>query len=340
MDYVIGVDGGTTKTIALVADGRGHILGAARGGGSNWLGNEGLETPMGVVVATVQEALRQAGVLASEVAMAAMALAGADWPEDHTARQAFLAQAGIARQVVVKNDTFAGLRAGTSEPFGVVVAAGTGCNAAAIAPDGREWAFGYYEDDGGSGTIAWAAYKAVLRAEDGRGKPTRLTEVVLGRLGFPTPEALLRAHLAGQIDHGRFLSLCPLVFALADMGDEVAVEIIVREGLILAEYATALIRRFDMQALEFDVVCNGSVWKGQGPLLIDTFIQAVHRVAPRARIVRARFEPAIGGVLLAYDALHRPVSDEMYANLARTAPGPEFFSTFDGGHPPRRLRRE
>ena len=56
--------------------------------------------------------------------------------------------------------------------------------------------------------------------------------------------------------------------------------------------------------------------------------------------MRARFEPAVGGVLPAYDALSLPVSEEMYAHLAQTAPGPEFYSTFDGGHPPRSLRRD
>jgi hypothetical protein len=70
-----------------------------------------------------------------------------------------------------------------------------------------------------------------------------------------------------------------------------------------------------------------SLFKGKGPLLIDTITQAVHRVAPRTRIVHPRFEPAVGGVLLAYDALNVDVTDEMYGNLAQTAPGAAFFDT-------------
>ncbi len=336
--YVVGVDGGTTKTIALVADDQGHILSAARGGGSNWSGAD-VEIPMSTVVATVQEALQKAGLGGADIALASFCLAGADWPEDHVRRHDYLLAAGIAQRVVVKNDSFGGLRAGTSQPYGVVIAAGTGLNAAAIAPDGREWAFGYYEDGGGAAEVAFEAMRAALRQDDGRGKPTALTAAVLTRLGYPTAEAMLRARVANEIERGRIYSLCPLVFAAAEAGDEVAAEILVQEGRRLAEYATALIRRFDMQRLEFDVVLAGSVFKGEGPLLVDTITQGIHQVAPHARIVRARFEPAVGAVLLAYDALGMAVSEAMYGNLAQTMPGPAFFSTVDGGVLPTHRRR-
>lgn len=327
--FVVGVDGGTTKTIALVADRAGHVLGAARGGGSNWTGAD-VEIPMSVVAEVVRQALREADVQPEEVALAMFGLAGADWPEDHVRRQAYLERSGLARRVVVKNDSFVGLRAGTRLPYGVATVAGTGTNTAVIAPDGREWAFGYYALHGGAGDIYRDVVDAVLRAEDGRGSPTALTGLVLGRLGFPSVEAMLRALVLGQIERSRLLSLCPLTFEAADAGDAVAAELVVKHGLALAEYATAAIRRFAMQDLEFDVVLSGSVFKGQGPLLIDTITWSVHRTAPRARIVRARFEPAVGAVLLAYDALGWEATDETYGNLARTAPGPEFFSTADG----------
>jgi N-acetylglucosamine kinase-like BadF-type ATPase len=326
--FVVGVDGGTTKTIALVADDRGRILGAGRGGNSNWTGPD-VEQPMRVVVATVQQALDQAGLGGDDIAAGAFGLAGADWPEDHDRRHVVLERARIACRVIVKNDTFVGLRAGTRRSYGLVIAAGTGCNAAAIAPDGREWHFGYYEDYGGAGSVAQEAVRAVLRAEDGRGQPSALTGVVLDRLGYPSPEALLRAIVAHAVPRENLLSLCPLVFEVADSGDAVAAGIIVKQGLALAEYATALIRRFRMQKLEFDVVLSGSVFKGRGPLLVDTVTQAIHCVAPRASIVRVQFEPAVGGVLLAYDELGITVSDEMYDNLCRTVPAVEFFSTVD-----------
>ena len=328
-DFVVGVDGGTTKTIALVADGQGRILGAGRGGNSNWTGDD-VEVPMRVVVTTVQKALQQATKSGDDIAVGLFGLAGADWPEDYERRTAVLERSGIARRVIVKNDALVGWRAGTRGQYGVVIAAGTGTNTAIITADGREWCYGYYALYGGAGNVAQEAIRAVLREEDGRGVPTALTGMVLKRLGYPTAEALLKAMVAGQLDRERVLSLCPLAFEAAHDGDDVAVDIIVKQGEALAEYATAGIRRFGMKDLEFDVVLSGGLFKGRGPLLIDTITQAVHRVAPRTHIVRAQFEPAVGAVLLAYDALGIVVNDEMYDNLAQTVPDTEFFSTADG----------
>ncbi|MHB0857772.1 MAG: N-acetylglucosamine kinase [Anaerolineae bacterium] len=335
---VMGVDGGTTKTIALVADEHGCILGAARGAGSNWTGAD-VEIPMRVVAETTQEALGRAGVQPGQVEMAMFSLAGADWPEDHERRHIYLEACGLAQRLVVKNDAFGGLRAGTRHPYGIVIAAGTGINAAAIAPDGREWAFGYYADVGGAGDLAQEAVWAVIRADDGRGQPTALTRMVLDRLGLPTPEMLLRALVAGEIERGKIHSLCPLVFEAAEAGDEVASGILVRQGKALGDYATALVRRYEMQDLAFDVVLAGSVFKGRGPLLIDTVATVVREVAPKARIARAAFEPAAGAVLLAYDALGLSVTEAMYARLAETVPDARFFDTADGGQVRSRLRR-
>jgi len=327
--FVLGVDGGTTKTIALVADDQGRILGAGRGGNSNWSGPD-VEIPMRVVAATVRQALEQAALTGDDIAVGVFGLAGADWPEDHERRQIVLENSAVAQQVIVKNDALVGWRAGTQERFGVVIAAGTGTNTCVKTPDGLEWCYGYYEDGGGGWDLAQRAVRAVLREEDGRGEPTALTGVVLERLGYPSAEALLRARIAGQVEIEAIAALCPLVFDVADAGDAVAAEVIVDHGLLLAEYATAAIRRFDMQHLEFDVVLAGSVFKGKGQLLTSTITQAIQQVAPRVRIVRPRFEPAVGGVLLAYDALGIDVSKFMYENLVQTVPSPEFFST-EGG---------
>jgi N-acetylglucosamine kinase-like BadF-type ATPase len=325
-EFVLGVDGGTTKTIALIADLNGNILGVSRGEGCNWTGSD-VEIPMSVAICVAKEAQQQANVLPQNVCLGMFALAGADWPEDHQRRTDVLGEANIARRIMVKNDAFCGLRAGTRLPYGVVIAAGTGANTAIISPDGREWAFGYYQIDGGALDISREAIRAVLRAEHGRGPLTRLTDVVLKQFHLSCVDDLLKALVAKKVDQASQLALCPRVFEASCSGDEVASEIIVRHGLILAEYAVAAITRFAMLRDEFDVVLAGSLFKGRGPLLIDTITMAIHRVAPHARVLRCCFEPVVGAILLAYDALHLPVSESIYNQLAATCPGPEFFKT-------------
>jgi N-acetylglucosamine kinase-like BadF-type ATPase len=327
--YVIGVDGGSTKTVALVADLSGQIVGMARGVGSNATG-ENVDEPMEVVARIAREALQKSGVTPQEVALGMFTLAGADWAEDIQRRQCILEREGLARKVVVKNDTFGGLRAGTRCPYGVVIAAGTGANTAIISRTGQEWAFGYYQTYGGAYDFSKEAIDAVLRAEDGRGAPTLLTELVLGQLDFSTVEEMLKALVAQKVGLSSQLSLCPRVFEASVAGDEVASELIVRHGMALAEYAVAAIRRFHMLQETFDVVLAGSVFKGPGFLLPETITMAVHRAAPHARVVRSHFEPVVGALLLAYDALGLTVSEAVYDRLAATCPGPEFFNTGHG----------
>jgi N-acetylglucosamine kinase-like BadF-type ATPase len=326
---IIGVDGGTTKTIALVADLSGQILGMARGAGSNASG-EDVDEPMRIVAQTAQEALQNSDLASQEVALGMFTLAGADWPEDIERRQRILECAGLARKVVVKNDTFGGLRAGTRCPYGVVIAAGTGANTAVITPSGQEWAFGYYQNYGGAFDFSREAIEAVLRAEDGRGTPTLLTELVLTQLEYSSVEDMLKALVAKKVELAQQLALCRPVFEASCSGDEVASEIIVRHGLALAEYAAAAIRRFNLLKETFDVVLAGSVFKGPGTLLQDTITMAIHRVAPNAQVVRSHFEPAVGALLLAYDALGLPVSDAIYNRLASTCPSATFFNTGNG----------
>jgi N-acetylglucosamine kinase-like BadF-type ATPase len=327
--YVIGVDGGSTKTIAFVADLNGQILGTARGAGSNATG-ENVDEPMGVVVETTRQALKKSGIPPEEIVLGMFTLAGADWPEDIQRRQAVLEKAGLAQKVIVKNDTFGGLRAGTRCPYGVVIAAGTGANTAIITREGQEWAFGYYQNYGGAYDFGREAVEAVLRAEDGRGSPTRLTGLVLGQLGYVTVDELLKALIANKVDQAKQLALCPRVFEASMAGDEVASEMIVRHGLALAEFAVAAIRRFQMTQETFDLILVGSVFKGPGLLLQETITMAVHQAAPHAQVVRSHFEPVIGAVLLAYDALGVPVSEAAYDRLAKTCPEAEFFNTGQG----------
>jgi N-acetylglucosamine kinase-like BadF-type ATPase len=326
---VIGVDGGSTKTIAFAADLSGNILGTARGPGSNTT-REKLDQPMGVVVQTTREAIQMAGILPQEVVLGMFTLAGADWPEDIQRRKLFLERAGLVREVIVKNDAFGGLRAGTRSNYGVVISAGTGANTAVITRSGQEWAFGYYQNYGGATDLSREAIEAVLRAEDGRGDSTLLTDMVLSQLHFSTVDDLLKALIAKRVRLARKLALCPRIFEASLKGDQVAAEIIVQHGLRLAEYAAAAIRRFDMQQEMFDFVLTGGVFRGSGDLLEDTITMAIHRVAPYARIIRSRLEPVIGALLLAYDALGIPVSEEMYTRLVSTCHGEEFFNTSNG----------
>jgi N-acetylglucosamine kinase-like BadF-type ATPase len=104
MTYVLGVDGGNTKTIALIAGLDGVIVGAGRGGCGDIYGSTGDNPGIPQVERAVRAVLASAGVQPADLAAGVFSLAGADWPEDFAVLEAAMRGYGFGRQVVVVND--------------------------------------------------------------------------------------------------------------------------------------------------------------------------------------------------------------------------------------------
>jgi N-acetylglucosamine kinase-like BadF-type ATPase len=321
---VLGVDGGGSKTHALVLDETGRALGFGQAGTGNHQA-DGLAAAVAEIERAVSAAFAEARLESETLHRACFCLAGADLPEDYTMLQSAMESLGVAHTVAIKNDSFAALRSGLTRPWGVAVICGTGINAAGRAPDGREFVFpalGSYSGDWGGGAgLAEEMVRLMMRAWDGRGRPTLLTELILRALALPSPEALLRALYLEQMDSRRLLDLVPLLFQAAEAGDAVARDLVVRQGTEMGVMVNALIRRLDLATLPVEVVLAGSVFKGQGTLLAHTVAQVVRPVAPQARLVRPRYEPVAGAALLALESLSGPADQAVMTQLDQTLPG-------------------
>jgi len=324
MSLVLGVDAGATKTFALVADEDGHILGFGQGGSGNHQ-VAGLEPALAEIRRSSEGAQAQAGV-SPPVDFGFFGLAGADLPVDFALLTPAVEGMGIARRVRIKNDTMVALRAGLKRSWGVAVIGGAGFNAGGIGPDGQEIqlpGLGTLSGDwGGGGDIAQEMIRLICRAWDGRGQPTVLTEMVLTALGLPSVEELIAQlyqsqfdYYPDQFDQRRLLALVPLLFEAAFRGDHVAQNLLVRVGTEVGTTANAIIRRLGLETTDVEVVLGGSMFKGRGPLLVDTIAQVLHRMAPQATIVLPEFEPVVGAVFLALESLGVEVNEAVYANV-------------------------
>jgi N-acetylglucosamine kinase-like BadF-type ATPase len=318
MAHVLGVDAGGSKTHALVAQKTGALVGFGQAGCGNYEG-VGLPAAMQAVAGASLQACTQAGVKPSEIEVGCFCLAGADFPEDFIMLQEAVEQLRLARKVVIKNDTYAALRAGTRREYGVVVIMGSGFNAAAVDPTGREHRLageGYlYGDWGGAGDIGAEVMHRVARAYDGRGRPTMLTEMALRFFGAPDVRELLLRLNRGELGNRRIHEATPLVFEAAYSGDEVACEILRKIGNEAAASAIAMMRRGGMERFEVDIVLGGGVFKGEGPLLLDTVVAAVHAVNPLAHVVIPRYLPVVGAAVAAVEATGASAAEQVWDNL-------------------------
>ncbi len=321
--YALGVDGGASKTHALVLDSSGRAMGFGAGGPCNHQVS-GMARVIDTLQQTVGQALKEAGLEPEQIDVGCFCLAGADLEEDFVRLQAEVETLKLSRATRIENDTLAALRAGITRSWGVAVICGTGFNAMGRAPNGQEVrlpSLGAISGDwGGGAALSQEMIRAIMRAWDGRGGATLLTRAVLDALQAESEEALLVRLYHNEIGGRALLDLVPLLFDAAVEQDEVASELIIRMGEEAGVTANAIIQRLSLEKQDVEVVLGGSVFKGRGPLLIDTVTQVVHRQAPSARIVRLRHDPIFGAALLALESAQGAVSEDQYRRLEDTLP--------------------
>ena len=184
---------------------------------------------------------------------------------------------------------------------------GEGINGVAVAPDGRAARFAgigdLSGDWGGGHGLGQEALAAAIRGRDGRGPRTALERVVAEQFGERTPEAVMLAMYQERIPERRLSELAPAVFATAESGDRVAVQLVDRLVAELAGMALALMRRLHIVRRETAIVLAGGVFATGSRRFHDGLAVAIAAGAPRARLIRLTEPPVLGAALLGLDAL-------------------------------------
>jgi N-acetylglucosamine kinase-like BadF-type ATPase len=317
---ILGLDQGSTKTLAILMDGKGSILGKGLGPGACHF-FDGMPKAMSAVESAAREALSQAGLAARDLDFVSGGMAGANFPHEITALEDALRELFHVHGVKVYNDCLPALRAGSDSPTCGVICAGTGLNAAWIGLQGVLTIYNnYVEDmDQGGGALGRRVLNAVYMAEIGYLPPTLLTEKVLQLFALETVDSLLLAHQRGWLVKP-LKDICPLLFEAARQGDALAKQIIVDFGVSVSRYMLAGIRKYKLQDAELDVVLSGGVFKARSGLLLETIRTEVQRFAPKARIVEALFEPVVGAALFVLDEqLGKPLPETVMANCRASA---------------------
>jgi N-acetylglucosamine kinase-like BadF-type ATPase len=310
MSHILGVDGGGSKTLAVVADEAGEVLGIGRTGSANHQ-VLGLERAMEQVRLAMTRACAMGGIRPDAIEAAAYCIAGADLPEDFELLRPALAELGLAKRWKLENDVVAALRSGSDRRDVVVVSWGSGVNAFGRNAAGREIrlpALGWISGDwGGGGDLGREAIFLVVRGDDGRGRPTSMREPVLEAFDVPDVDGLIRKLYFRQGERVPTHMLARLVFAAANAGDEVARDLVERAGREIADTALAMLRRLEILDVPTDVVLAGSIFKAESPLLIETVRARLHEAAPLARLVRPEVEPVLGALFCGFDLTGREV---------------------------------
>lgn len=313
---LLAVDGGGSKTDVALLKRDGTVLGAAHVSGqvdgrtwATW--GHILDAQRLRVHAGIDEAARRAGLDPDQGPIAdvgAFCLAGADLPADDRRLLKWMRSSGWVNEPILRNDTFAVLRAGTDRSWGVAVVCGFGTNCAGVAPDGRVARFpaiGPISGDwGGANELGALAAWHAFRSQDGRGPKTTFQRSVPAYFGLRTPRQLMEAVYFDRIPEVRLAELAPLVFTEAQQGDAVARELLDRQADEIVLMATTAMRRLQMRDLDVEVVLGGGVFRSRDPEFFGRIREGLVAFAPQATVHRLTEPPIIGAALIGLDALH------------------------------------
>ena len=302
----LGIDGGGTKTRAVLIDSAAAVQGEGASGGSNPV-RVGFDEAIHNVRTAADEAYANSSAKSSDVVSACIAIAGISHPIHFNAMKAALTVI-LPFSFELVTDAEAALVGALDGKPGVVVIAGTGSIAIGVNESGMEARAGGWgpviSDEGSGYDIARRALRAVAAAFDGRAPATSLTELLLSRLGIANaaelPGVIYKQGLPEPVE---IAPLAELVSEAAHSGDKQAIAILEVAGRELARLAISVIRRLDMQATQLDVACVGSVFNAGEPL-VEPLRGSITAIASGARVGPGRFPPAIGAAKIALARFH------------------------------------
>ncbi len=305
--FVIGVDGGGSKTEAVILDVVGLELGRWRDGSSNLhiVGKQGVREAL---AASMQGAASAAGVDLSQAAAVVWALAGAGRPDDARILRALQAELLPETPGRVVPDAVAALVGGVGARFGVVAISGTGMMV--YGEDGRgasarAGGWGHLLDGGSGYAIALDALRAIARADDGYDLPTRLTSRILSALQLPSPQHLISWLYAPERKPDQIAALAPWVLDEAEAGDLMAVEAVLQAADALAAGVDAVARQLALKDA-FPLALSGGLLTGNA-FYRAVVIQSIRTRVPAARPMPPRADAATGAALLALEMLKQPL---------------------------------
>ena len=303
---VVGVDGGGTKTEAVIMDADQRVIGEGRAGPSNPL-RVGIAGAAAAVREAIDSACASAKLRRGDLIAAQIGLAGARRRELRERMRETLMRLDMGDIEVVTDADIALYGATDGEP-GLVVIAGTGSVCCGINARGKRFCAGGWGpiagDEGSGAWLSRRALRAVAYASDGRGPSTLLTDLACAYFHVTSADDLNTAIYAPTITNERLAGFGRDVVNAAKDKDPVALQIVADGGTELGMAAVAVISHLQMEHDRFQIAHVGGVVRAAGDLMLNTLRAAVKQVAPRAYFELPHFAPAVAAARMARERIN------------------------------------
>jgi N-acetylglucosamine kinase-like BadF-type ATPase len=293
--WLLGVDGGATKTLAAVLDLQTRSLHLGHAGPSNE-DAVGAQAAVRALTGAADAALAGAGVTEAELGATVAAVAGTD-----TASIAGHVRNACGDAWIVVNDVVGAWATATEGGPGVGAISGTGSNVFGVGAAGNGWrtgGWGHLLGDEGSGYwLGSESIRACLKDRDASGPPTALGRAACAFFDCAAVEAVASLVYSKPLTKAEISAFAVECARVAAEGDAVAAELFARGATLLGDQVAAVIAQTGLEG-SFPIGLIGSTYKA-GEIYLDPLRARIAQAAPSAEISQVEMPPAGGSLLLA-----------------------------------------
>jgi N-acetylglucosamine kinase-like BadF-type ATPase len=322
--YIIGVDGGGTKTHYAVFDLSGDLVGFLEGGPANHeVYSNGFEGTRNEFSISINKIFRECSIGFNDIEYGIFGIAGIDTLSERDKLAKIITELGFGNFEVM-NDAFLGIKAACSHGYGICSINGTGTCCAGIDPQGSRLQIGgggyFFGDEGGSGHLGGMAFRYVYDYLYRCGRPTLMKDMFLDFLKISRIDDLVETIYQKNFCND-WTDFSRIPFEAANLGDEAALELLEDTGRKAAKSVRGAIQRLNFTTVgEIDVVLAGSVYvKGENPALVRAFQQdIIKNVSQKISFTVLEVPPVAGAVLWAFEADGKLIDNGLRERVIRS----------------------
>jgi N-acetylglucosamine kinase len=310
---VLGIDGGGTKTVCVLATSDGKVIGRGSGEPTNPNLVSTLEIKETLQKA-IQEAIRDNPEIQVEAVCAGIAGVGASEEKQVEMRNiiwqvlstplfcsTLSRRFNLSKNIEVVSDVVIALVAGAGERHGIVAISGTGSVVYGETVKGQKikvGGWGYLLDEGSGYEVGRTALREILKAYDVSGETTPLAQKVLKVWNLSSVREVVNHIYQEATKPTDIANLAKIVNHAASAGDESAYDILRKAAGDLYSDIAAAARQIDFGKEGATLVLSGGVLTNV-EIVREIIVEKIRAGLPEITSIQLCREPVKGAVILA-----------------------------------------
>jgi N-acetylglucosamine kinase-like BadF-type ATPase len=308
--YVIGIDGGGTKTTSVLCALDGTILTEAQDASSNFQ-IIGIEQTSHTILNLIETCCHSVGCSISQIGAVVAGLAGAGRSSDQQSVHDGIINLSNTRNLTINNlviesDARIALEGAFNGKPGIIIIAGTGSIVFGKDEHGKIYRTGGWGrligDEGSGYAIGQKAFRAVARSFDDRSTKTKLTKLFEEKFGMNTQEAIIHSLYKENFD---IASVMPTVIDAASKGDKAAKRILDNAALELVEIVEIMLKKMNTKVknpLKRPLALIGGLLANE-QYYSRKVVSTIRKTGLQVSIRQAESSPVVGAAVMAMEIL-------------------------------------